>query len=338
MISTPYDSICYSGDGSTTAWPYSFPVYDADVIRLILIDTDGTQTEITDDYYVDVAGDTVYYPGYAPGEEPPEEDQPPKIQTGQKLVVYRVTEVTQESDLGEKWPFFVIEKGLDKLTMILQEAMFDLSRSLKISVGSDAETTFDATIIPIPGRAIEVNNSGTGFVCVDSPSTVLAQCEAIQAQVAEDAAQVAEDADNVEDWASDAEDAADAAVQANNSAQGALIDADALLQATKAYISAATVDGFWNSATEYDPGDCVMTSDGAVYRCIQTSTNNPPATSPSYWVPITTVELYTFEYDTNGDLMPLINPNASQNWDIDENDDIMPADTGAVPDVDDEEY
>ena len=49
-------------------------------------------------------------------------------------------------------------------------------------------------------------------------------------------------------------------------------------------------------------------------------------------------QMYTFEYDNNGDLMPLINPNSSQNWDVDENDDIMPADTGAIPDVDDEEY
>lgn len=339
MISTPYDSITFSGDGSTTAWPYSFPVYDADVIRLILIDTDGTQTEITDDYYVDVVGNTVYYPGYAPGEEPPEEDRPPKVQTGQKLVVYRVTEVTQESDLGEKWPFHVIEKGLDKLTMIMQEAMFDLSRSLKISVGSDATiNNFDSTIIPKAGMAIQVKKNGRGFECVESPTTVLAQCVAARDSAISSANDAAGSASAANGYKNTASNAADAAVQANNSAQGALVDADALLASVQAYISAATVDGFWSSATEYDPGDCVMTSDGAVYRCIQTSTNNPPATSPSYWVPITTVELYTFEYDNNGDLMPLINPNSSQNWDIDENDDIMPADTGAIPDVDDEEY
>ncbi len=129
-----------------------------------------------------------------------------------------------------------------------------------------------------------------------------------------------------------------AAVQANNSAQGALVDADALLQATKGYISAASVDSFWDSETPYSAGDVVMTSDGAVYRCIQANTNRPPVTSPNYWATVTTTELFTFEYDRNGDLMPLINPAASQNWDIDENTDIMPSSLTSITSVDNEEF
>ena len=335
MVITDVNQVTYIGDGITTAWPYTFRIIEATDIQIIVVESDGSETEITSDYYVDVENSTVYYPGYAPGAEPPEADQPPVLTADQKIIIYRALPVTQTADLGEKWPFYVIENGLDKLTMLIQDWRDILGRCLKVRV---SDTNFDATITPVAGRAIEINQSGDGFVCVDSPSTVLGQCEVIKEQVEASAAQVAEDAGNVSTWSQTASDAAAAAVQANNSAQGALIDADALLNATKAYISAATVDGFWSSATEYDPGDCVMTSDGAVYRCIQTSTNNPPATSPSYWVPITTVELFTFEYDNNGDLMPLINPNASQNWDIDENDDIMPADTGAIPDVDDEEY
>lgn len=121
------------------------------------------------------------------------------------------------------------------------------------------------------------------------------------------------------------ETASSAAIQANNSAQGALVDADALLQETKAYISAATVDSFWDPTESYSVGDVVMMPDGSVYRCIQANTDKDPVVYPNYWAMIVSTELATFEYDENGDLMPLINPSSSQNWDIDENYDIMPA-------------
>ena len=335
MVITDVNQVTYTGDGITTAWPFTFRIIEATDIQIVVANDDGTQTDITSDYYVDMVNNTVYYPGYAPGAEPPEADQPPVLTSDQKIIIYRALPVTQEADLGDNWPFYVIENALDKLTMLIQDWRDILNRCLKVRV---SDTDFDATITPVPGRAIEINAEGNGFVCVDSPSTVLNQCEVIRDAVVANAEAVAENAENVQEWADEASDAADAAVQANNSAQGALIDADALLNATKGYIAAATVDGFWNAATTYDPGDAIMTTDGSVYRCIQTSTNNPPATSPNYWAQITTTELMTFEIDNNGDLMPLINPSVSQNWDIDENDDIMPSSLDALVDVDDQEY
>ena len=164
MISVDYEQVVYNGNGSQDAWPYSFPIYDGDVIRLILIDTDGTEINIEQDYFVDVPGSTVYYPGYAPGEEPPVADQPPKVQTGQKLIVYRDTEITQDSDLGDSWPFNVIEKGLDKLTMILQEKAFALARCLKISQGQAAEIdNYDPTVPLAADKVICGNAAGDGF-------------------------------------------------------------------------------------------------------------------------------------------------------------------------------
>lgn len=164
MISVDYEQVVYAGNGSQDAWPYSFPIYDGDVIRLILIDTDGTEINIEQDYFVDVPGSTVYYPGYAPGEEPPVADQPPKVQSGQKLIVYRDTEITQDSDLGDSWPFNVIEKGLDKLTMILQEKAFALARCLKISQGQAAEIdNYDPTVPLAADKVICGNAAGDGF-------------------------------------------------------------------------------------------------------------------------------------------------------------------------------
>lgn len=169
MISVDYEQVVYAGNGSQDAWPYSFPIYDGDVIRLILIDTDGTEINIEQDYFVDVPGSTVYYPGYAPGEEPPVADQPPKVQTGQKLIVYRDTEITQDSDLGDSWPFNVIEKALDKLTMILQEKAFALARCLKISQGQAAEIdNYDPTVPLAADKVICGNAAGDGFEARES--------------------------------------------------------------------------------------------------------------------------------------------------------------------------
>lgn len=162
MVISTVNQVIYNGDGITTAWPFTFRIIDATDIKLLLIDADGTETDVSADYYVDMVNNTVYYPGYAPGAEPPEEDQPPKVQTGQKLVVYRELPITQEKDLGDKWPFYVIELGLDKLTMILQQIFDWWGRTLKISQGGSVDG-FDTNVYPEAGKVISVNEDGDGF-------------------------------------------------------------------------------------------------------------------------------------------------------------------------------
>lgn len=167
MVISTVNQVVYNGDGVTTAFPFTFRIIEATDIKLLLIDADGAETDITADYYVDTVNNTVYYPGYAPGAEPPAEDQPPKVQTGQKLVVYRELPITQEKDLGEKWPFYVIELGLDKLTMILQQIFDWWGRTLKISQGGSVEG-FDTNIYPEAGKVVAVNETGNGFASVDA--------------------------------------------------------------------------------------------------------------------------------------------------------------------------
>jgi len=121
MVISTVNQVIYNGDGINKAWPYTFQVIDKTDVHLILQDVDGTQAVLTSDYYIDEVNSTAYYPGYAPGAEPPEADQPPVVAEGQKLIVYRDLPLTQEADLGDAWPFSVIEKGLDKLTMLLQD-------------------------------------------------------------------------------------------------------------------------------------------------------------------------------------------------------------------------
>lgn len=162
MVITDVNQVVYQGNGSNTSFPYSFRIIDDTDIKLLLIDEDGTETNITSDFFVDTENSTVYYPGYAPGEEPPLADRPPKVQTGQRLVVYRELPITQEKNLGDKWPFYVIELALDKLTMILQQIFGWWGRALKISVGQGAEGA--DTEVPLEaGKVIIGNADGDGF-------------------------------------------------------------------------------------------------------------------------------------------------------------------------------
>lgn len=336
MVITDVNQVIYNGDGITDTFPFTFPIVEPSDIKLILQDSDGTQTNVESDFYV--SSGTVYYPGYAPGAEPPPEEQPPKVQYGQKLIIYRDVPVTQEADLGNVWPFNVIEQMVDKVTMILQDVYNTVGRCLKVRI-SDISEGFDATIIPEPGKAIQIKKDGTGFECVDAPSDVLAECYVVYGQTV-DAKNAAENsansaaiseanaaasesaaagyAENARTWANDADASATSAAS-----HLALTEED--LAKVEGYLAAAKDVGLWDPDETYNPGDAVMTSYGDVYRCLQTTTGDDPALSPTYWAVTQTVQFRTFEEDFNGDLMPMTNPTGSQYFDIDSDGDIMPA-------------
>mgnify|MGYP006896794970 CR=1 FL=1 len=58
VVITDVTQVTYIGDGITTAWPYTFRIIEATDIQIVVVDSDGTQTDITSDYYVDVVNST----------------------------------------------------------------------------------------------------------------------------------------------------------------------------------------------------------------------------------------------------------------------------------------
>ena len=177
MVITDVNQVVYTGDGINKAFPFTFRIIDKTDIKLMRIGANGVETNITSDYYVDMVNNTVYYPGYAPGAEPPEEDQPPVLAKLERLVVYRELPITQEKDLGDKWPFYVIELALDKLTMILQDTADVVFRCLKIPV-TDSLKGVDTEIPIKPNTVIVVNEKGNGFECKEDPYTAAKEAEA----------------------------------------------------------------------------------------------------------------------------------------------------------------
>ena len=136
MIINDSNKIIYLGNGATKEWPFSFSITQASDIKVSLVNLDGEILNISSDYYVDITNKKVLYPGYVPGQEPSQAEQPPILPTGWKIIIYRSVPVTQETDLGTNWPFNIIEKGFDKLTMIIQDLQEELSRAVKVEISS----------------------------------------------------------------------------------------------------------------------------------------------------------------------------------------------------------
>lgn len=195
MIGHSENRVSYNGNGETTVFPIPFKILETTDLKLLLIDIDGNETLLTKDYYVDMANSTVTYPGYAEGSEPPEYDRPAVLANNERLVVYREVPITQNDTLGERWPFNIIEKALDKLTIICQQLFDGVSRSVRLSEGASAD--IDTTLPVEPGKTFRWNDEGTGLETTDDPAEVMVsvgealeealttkqQAEAIKSQV-----------------------------------------------------------------------------------------------------------------------------------------------------------
>lgn len=139
MINDTTTRVIYTGDGVTKEFPFGFQITNKNSIRVVIADTDGNETELKKDYFVDENKKTVFYPGYAPGEEPDQSDIPPLLQEGEKIAIIRETPINQLATFGRKWPFYIGEIGLDKLTMIAQEIRQLMERT--ILLGETNENT-----------------------------------------------------------------------------------------------------------------------------------------------------------------------------------------------------
>lgn len=165
MIEQTVARVVYKGDGRTKEFPFSFPVLDRKFIVVVISDKDGRERILTSDYYVDMDKHVVLYPGYPKGEEPAEAERPAVLAPGEKIVIYRNTPVSQLTSLGDKWPFDVCEKALDKLTMIDQENKESISRTVRLA-GATEEVE---VVLPPPERDTAIGWSEDGKSVINVP-------------------------------------------------------------------------------------------------------------------------------------------------------------------------
>lgn len=165
MIEQNVARVVYKGDGKTQEFPFSFPVLDRKFIFVVISDRNGRERTLTSDYYVDMDKHVVLYPGYPKGEEPAEAERPAVLAPGEKIVIYRNTPVSQLTSLGDKWPFDVCEKALDKLTMIDQENKESISRTVRLA-GATEEVE---VVLPPPEKDTAIGWSEDGKSVINVP-------------------------------------------------------------------------------------------------------------------------------------------------------------------------
>lgn len=193
MIGSSENRISYNGNGIATEFAYTFKILEKSDMRILHVAADGTETLLTKDYYVDMDKSVVLYPGYAPGEEIPEQNRPPILSEGEMLVLYREVPITQESALDKHWPFNVIENGLDKLTIICQQIWDRLQRSFYVS--ESTSSNFDTKVPIEAGKTFRVKDDGTGFEVTEDPAKVLPLAQGVYTQTKEQAEFAKEQAD-----------------------------------------------------------------------------------------------------------------------------------------------
>ena len=185
MIGSSENRISYNGNGIATEFAYTFKILEKSNLKVLHVAADGTEELLTTDYYVDMEKSVVLYPGYAPGAEIPEQNRPPILPVGERLVLYREVPITQESALDKHWPFNVIENGLDKLTIICQQIWDRLQRSFYVS--ESTSTNFDPKVPIEAGKTFRVKDDGTGFEVTEDPGKVIDGATALLEQTTEQA-------------------------------------------------------------------------------------------------------------------------------------------------------
>ena len=197
MIGLETSRIVYKGDGITKEFPYTFTVQEKTDMVVTLVHEDGTNEVLTKDYFVDLDKKTVNYPGYAPGEEPAEAERPEILPAGSYLVLSRNIPITQETYLGDKWPWNVNEDELDKITMILQDLKEASDRHLTLS----AEVEGVDVTLPSPkaNMGFYWDETGTKLVEGLNPNAATEQAAASAAL----SGQYAADAKGSADYAGD---------------------------------------------------------------------------------------------------------------------------------------
>jgi hypothetical protein len=138
-ISTTIIKNSYSGDGSTTVFPYTFKINAEADIQVIIRASNGTETvkTLTTDYSVSGVGS-------ASGGNVTMVTAPSSTET---IVIRRSTVQTQTIDLVENDPFTAetVEGGFDKAVALAQELQEQVNRSIKFS-RTNTFTSSDFTV------------------------------------------------------------------------------------------------------------------------------------------------------------------------------------------------
>ncbi|MHB1368678.1 MAG: phage major tropism determinant [Pseudomonadaceae bacterium] len=224
----------YDGNDVTTAFPFSFKVFSADDVVVVLTDPAGIETTLTGngtDYSVALNADQDTAPGGTV-------NKVSALATGYLLTITSSVPNLQPLDLTNQGGFYpkVINAALDRLTILAQQNAEQISRSVKAPISSSV--TPDSLIVQL------TQDAATAAAAASSASaskTAAAASESAAATSASDAATSASNAATSASNAANSETAAagSATSAANSAAAAATSDSNAATSASNAATSAS---------------------------------------------------------------------------------------------------
>lgn len=168
-------------NGTCIYWPYTFQLTTTDGADLFLYETEiasGEITKITDNFTKDLTNTRIIYP--TAGTPRP---------TGYKITVARETPKTQGTSLAtQSFDPKNMERGLDKLTAMVQEMDETVSRAAVASISEEGNNfSFPA---PVAGDVIGWNAEGTALINLKN-TTLGIEAEMLASTAATEAATLA---------------------------------------------------------------------------------------------------------------------------------------------------
>ena len=140
-ISTQITKRTYQGNGVNRVWEVDFPLLAADDLHVYITSPSGQETELSAAYSLNALRTELTYPTEASGLAP--------LASGWRITLLRATPLTQEIDLTRQGELDaeVLEKGYDKLTLLVQEIKEVLSRTIKLAVSSSVSPADSETFL-----------------------------------------------------------------------------------------------------------------------------------------------------------------------------------------------
>jgi hypothetical protein len=190
-VSTNYQPLVFSGNGSTTAFSITWQFFDSDDLTVIAIDGDGVETVQTITTHYTVSGGTDANGLPATGTV----TMVTAPASGTTLRVERNTDRLQSTTWTQSGPFQAksVEAGLDRVTLIAQESgggnsgltpMIDGDALLLETSG--ATDYYDAGAYPV--RSSATPSDGDDLVNKTYADTIITQAEAAASDAADEAA------------------------------------------------------------------------------------------------------------------------------------------------------
>ena len=148
----------YLGDGSQTAFPFTFKVFNAGDVRAFVADSQGRERALTygADYRVTLHDNQEAHPGGL--------TLTVALATGEKLAIGSQTAIVQEKTFTNQGGFYptLLNDGFDLLTVICQELQAQLARAMLAPVNATVTPSF-----PLPDAKKYLRWSDDGSTLVN---------------------------------------------------------------------------------------------------------------------------------------------------------------------------